>query len=344
MVHPALPDPLADAVALAHAALHDPDFRQAHAAARRIVEAGVDRVAGLQALTDGLRHEDPRVRRRAAQAFGLLGPAAIPAADALRRALRDPSWTVREAVVQAIALLPVECVAARTDLVACALHDRSPLVRNGAGRAAVQLGLAAPSALESALRHSHAKVRRRAVELLARSAPETPGLVSVLRNALQDGHVRVRLAAVVALGSFGPAAVVLLPRLVRCAFEADLRMRGATHASIDRLLREPAAAPLGWLAEALTLSTPEAALRVGLERPDLPAAVKEEFIAACGRRRQWHQKHGRAASASVAALRETPVSTFEAAQSLVAAVTQEARPGEYAWLLGLLCELWLKAP
>jgi hypothetical protein len=331
-----------DTALLAQIALHDPNIRQAQAAVVRLREEAVHLSSALQAFMAALHHDDPLVRRRAAQALSWLGAAAAPAAGALCDRLRDPSWPVREAVVQAIAVLPGHCAAAHAESLTVALHDRSPLVREAAGRAAVQLGLAEPAVLRPALCHPHARVRRRAVELLSRLSPGTSGVVPALADAIRDGHVKVRQASIAALGRCGAPALLVLPRLVRCAFATEPRERTTAVASVRALLSEPAASPLRWLGDALTSGDPEQALAAGLDRPDLPAAVSEGFRQACSRRREWYRKRGDDPASTSAW--EPPATTLGAAQELTAQLAPPARRGEFAWLLGLLCELWLMAP
>src|SRR5437588_4521622 len=118
------------AAQLVHSALHGPDLRRLYAAAGAMPKAGLDLlVAAVDGLRAGLRHDNPLVRRRAAQALAFLKEVAAPALDDLIAALDDSEWTVREAVVQALAALPfVERAVLRAELVGHALHDRSPLV------------------------------------------------------------------------------------------------------------------------------------------------------------------------------------------------------------------------
>jgi HEAT repeat protein len=328
--------PTPDEQALVRTILHDPDFRRARAAAGELLHSGVDLRTAATNLAAGLRHSDNFVRRRAAQALGVLGAAATPAVPALLAALDDTSWTVREAIVQALSGLPADD-AVRAALAACTLHDRNPLVREAAARAALRRGADAVGEFGPALRHAHASVRRRAAQALALFPLGTAGVIPLLRAALEDSHVKVRLAAVRALGDRDAEAVEALPRLVRCAFEGDARVHLAAAEAVDRLLTQPQAAPLRWLGEGGRLAGDVGAtLRTGLKRPDLPVAVREEFVAACVRRRRWHRRrHGLEIDA--ATVLDGPWD--EAAATASAATGQEA---EFAWVLGWLCELWLR--
>jgi HEAT repeat protein len=314
---------------LLHSALHDPDFRKARAAARELA-ARPDVAAVVAELTAALRHPEGVVRRRAGQALGVVGRAECVAP--LLGALRDPAWTVREATAEALGPFAVSDDAARHALVSCSLEDRNPLVRDAAARGIGRLGETVVPELAKGLDHPHASVRARAARALSR-LPASATVVGHLRFRLEDGHYKVREAAAVALGGCGEAAVMVLPRLVRACFENERRVRAAAVEAVIKLLAQERTAVLRFLEQPLRDGEPAEPILFCRLADGLPESTAAAFVAACSRRRDWDRRR-----------RGLPEEPTAAATPTVAAaeLTAVAGPAEAAWLLGWLCELFLR--
>jgi HEAT repeat protein len=249
---------------LLRAALEDPDFRRAQAAARELAHRPeVD----LTPLAEALRSPELSVQRRAAQALAVLGERAAPAAGALIEASRDPRWTVREAAVQALGALPgMEAV--RDALLQAALHDRVAIVR-AAASAALAGGETEPilAALRAALEHPFPRVRCRALRALGRFPGRFEGLLPLFERSLGESHAKVRAAAAEVLGECGPAALPAIPALLRRLRDRDARVQRTAASSLAALrnhLSEPARVMLDRLAGA---GSAEENLRAALSVP-----------------------------------------------------------------------------
>ena len=167
-----------------------------------LAEEGHAAVPGILA---GLRDADAGVRWHAAAALMHLGRQAAGHAAALRQAMDDPVWIVRNAAGRAL-----EEVCGPDDVPALvqAVGDASVETRYHAARALARQGLdAAPAvpALVVALRDEDWEVRTEAVRALAKTgnaaAAALPDLVSVLGG---DADPQVREAAAWALGAIDP--------------------------------------------------------------------------------------------------------------------------------------------
>jgi len=143
--------------------------------------------ADINALKD--KGADPRDRRDAASALGIIGPAAAPAIPALVEALKD--------------------------------NGADPSVRQSAAFALGNIGPAAAPAIPALVEALKDKgedweVRRDAVSALGKigpaAAPAIPALVDALKDKGEDPSVRRSVASV--LGNIGPAAAPAIPALV----------------------------------------------------------------------------------------------------------------------------------
>jgi HEAT repeat protein len=157
-----------------------------------------------------LRDADAAVRWHAAAAFMHLGPLAAGHAGALRAAMDDPEWVVRNAAGRA---LEEVCGAEDVPLLIQAVGDPSVETRYHAARALARLGEdAAPAvpALAVALRDEDWEVRTEAVRALSRAGSAAmaalPGLLSVLSG---DADPQVREAAAWALDTLEPSPAAL---------------------------------------------------------------------------------------------------------------------------------------
>ncbi len=133
---------------------------------------GPPMVDGLKAL----KHADPKVRYRAAQTLGQLGPLAKFAVPELREALEDKHPLVRIKVAEALWKIEQTPSATLLPVLLAALKDKDAGVRAAAPPVIALMGTKAKNALPA------------------------------LTEALKDKELEVKLAAVAALGDLGPVA------------------------------------------------------------------------------------------------------------------------------------------
>jgi HEAT repeat protein len=229
-VHDGTPPSPADVLRVA---LEDRDVRRSQAAARALAAQPPEAAPGLlEGLSAGLKHPEVLTRRRAAQLLGGLGLRAAPAIPALIEALGGPRWTAREAAALALGRAGAGSPLARDALLRCALYDRTPLVRGAAAQGLALLGaevVGAVEGLRDACRHRHPRIRCRALQALGELAALSEDFPSLLAAALADSHAKVRRTVAALAGGLGPAALPLLPSLLRrrAAVESAARHREA---------------------------------------------------------------------------------------------------------------------
>lgn len=212
---------------------------------------------------NGLRSEEPFVRRTSARELMRLGPKAEQAIPELIESLADPEEQVRQAAADALYVISSGTVPALTR----ALKDSRPTVRLHALTLLYRLQSASPETvlpyLHDALKDPANLVRRRSASLLAvigkpsriavpdlikalseqdtaddpraetlpRAAayalgeigPEARAAVPALIKALESSDIDLRLAAAVALGKIGPSAAQAVPRLLETLEAKDVQ-------------------------------------------------------------------------------------------------------------------------
>ena len=213
----------------------------------------------LPDLMRSLSHTLPDQRARGARALGRLG------------------WLARDA-------LP---------LLASAIHDSEPTVREAAAQAVGQMGPDALPHLIAMLDHSDKYVRRNAVWALGKLGPLAREAIPALCVALKDSDPRTASGAAQSLGSMGMDAATAVPALTeamrgtnivlcRLASKALSQIgRPALSALIthlqhrDPFVRGEAALAIGWMGPAAAAAVPELIdiLREGASRLDAPSAT-----------------------------------------------------------------------
>ncbi len=189
---------------------------------------------GLEALLDELHDPDWNTRQNAArrmrtQARGLRGIDDPHAIRLLAEALRDDDYSVRWAVVGALAWLRDD---ASIPMLLEALHDKHFTVRLAVIRAFEEIGSAAVSpALIESLRDPNALVREKAAEALGQLRADDAE--DALLAALKDREPFVRRAAAEALGELrGP---IKSAALIGALNDEDVFVRMAAAEALGRL-------------------------------------------------------------------------------------------------------------
>ncbi len=168
---------------------------------------GRDALRALPQLIPLLRHEGPGVRVMTAFAVGQIGPEAGAAAAELRRALDDPYPAVQVWAAGAYARVTGEAEPT-LPVLARLLPCGEPQMRTDLAYAVKYVGAPALSLLRENLRHSDARYRLGAAEVLGRMGAAARPTLAELEAALKDADSRVRQAAEAAVKQIGqtPAA------------------------------------------------------------------------------------------------------------------------------------------
>jgi HEAT repeat protein len=178
---------------------------------------------------------DFRVRWHAAAALMQLRRGAHEAAPALRRAMDDPEWPVRNAAGRAL-----EDVVDRrwVPLLAEALADPSAETRYHIARALARVGPGSAPALpviEAALRDADWEVRMEAAWALAAIGPAAAATEPALLVALRDPDPQVRASAAWGLAGIGGTQAAAVPALRRALRDSDRQAREAAAGALARL-------------------------------------------------------------------------------------------------------------
>jgi HEAT repeat protein len=173
-------------------------------------------------LAAALDDPDFRVRWHAAAALMQLRRGARETAPALRRAMDDEEWPVRNAAGRAL-----EDVVDRPDvaMLAEALQDESAETRYHAARALARVGpgsVAAVPVLVAALRDPDWEVRMESAWALGAVGPGAAAAEPALLTALRDTDPQVRASAAWALAGIGGTRAAAVPAL-RQALEDEAR-------------------------------------------------------------------------------------------------------------------------
>lgn len=209
---------------------------------------------------------------------------------ALREHRKDRSWTVREAIVQAMPL--VGGLRSWDCLLDHLLFDRAPLVRLAAPSGIATLGQEAIDRtlpeLAAAQKHSLSSVRRRALACIPCWMPLTEDQATVaidlLQMAITAPDRKQRRTAVCVLGQLGAIAIPTVPDLIRRLHDRESQVSQAARAALGRL--SPLLLPLSRRAVGMALrpKAPLEDLECLLNQLWLPAEVKLEHRKKCEER------------------------------------------------------------
>jgi HEAT repeat protein len=168
---------------------------------------------------------------------------------AVRTALADPVWCVREAAAVAVGGFADPDGVILSELVRLTLTDSSPLVRRAAAAAAGPR-IEPERDYGTAARHRFERQRIRAATALGHVPEERKAEAArLLAGCLTDHHPKVRFAALEALERLEPTALLpLVATVVRKCAESDVRIAAAARRVWLRVLTAPRAEPVRPLA------------------------------------------------------------------------------------------------
>jgi HEAT repeat protein len=196
--------------------------------------AAVGRSA-IPQLAAALDDRDARIRWHAAAALMQLRRGAREAAPALRRAMDDPAWAVRNAAGRAL-----EDVVDKQSvpMLAQALTDPSAETRYHVARALARVGPGSASAvpvLQAALGDPDWEVRMEAAWALAAVGPAAAATEPALRDALRDPDPQVRASAAWGLAGIGGARTSTVAALREALGDPDRQAREAAAGALARV-------------------------------------------------------------------------------------------------------------
>lgn len=186
-------------------------------------------------LAAALNDPDFRVRWHAAAALMQIRRSAHAAAPALRRAMDDEEWLVRNAAGRAL-----EDVADKQSvpMLAEALQDQSAETRYHAARALARVGPGSAPAvpvLVAALRDPDWEVRMESAWALSAVGPGAAAAEPALLTALRDPDPQVRASAAWALAGIGGSRAAAVPALRRAKDDEDRTTREAAAGALAQL-------------------------------------------------------------------------------------------------------------
>ncbi|MCA9520460.1 MAG: HEAT repeat domain-containing protein, partial [Myxococcales bacterium] len=193
-----------------------------------------------------LDDRDAMIGRMAARILGRLGTRASVAVRALVRSLHHRSPRVREAAVVALGRIGAKAGLAAPTLLSLA-DDERKWIRREAEIALRKIGPPPPHVLSKAARDKRWRVRRAALQLLARREPKRGDALTALLRARKDAAWQVRAEIASSLRHFprfidrvAPALVEFLddgnPRVVRAALKTTARLGPTAHAVLEKVL------------------------------------------------------------------------------------------------------------
>ena len=141
----------------------------------------------IKQLIHSLQKGEIDEKEHAAEALGAMGPAALPAAGALQKAL----------------------------------NDELPYVRIHSAEALVKIGSDALPNLLVAIKNENAEVRAIAADGLGKCGQNSESAISALTNALHDKQLQVRGAAALALEDLAPTSPSALAALQTASHDED---------------------------------------------------------------------------------------------------------------------------
>jgi HEAT repeat protein len=224
------------------AALKDSDSGVRAAAAESLGRMSDYAQDAVPALIDTFKDKkaDRFVRGYAAFAIGRIGgSSARDAVPTLAEALtdKDVPADVRRSAATALGALKSDG-AAGAEALGKALSDPSVEVRRAAATSLGQIGSEARpalAALKDAAKDQDKFVRAQALHVLGLMTQDVADVLTVLTNGIQDQVLEVRLAAIEAIGRLGPDANAAAPTLEKCKTDPQAAVREAAIEALKKI-------------------------------------------------------------------------------------------------------------
>lgn len=219
--------------ALQEAAARDSNA-DVHAAAQdALVYVKATRQDAVKLLVEASNDSSWKMRQKAAQVLGEMGPAAREAIPALQKATGDADSDVQAAALEALVKVsPGEAVKLLVDR----LNASESQVRQKAARILGEMRPAARDAIRALIKATHddnSDVQAAALEALVKASPEDAIKPLVLKLNASEWQVRQKAAQM--LGGMGSAAREAIPALQKAAQDSDSDVRAAAQEALDKI-------------------------------------------------------------------------------------------------------------
>jgi HEAT repeat protein len=230
------------AVPVLAAALEDPDAYVRSMTCYALSLPGPAAAEAVPALIRRFADPQPNIPPQVAYALGRIGPSAVPA---LTDALKHPDPRIRMGAAQGLGAIAIRAPDTQVGpSLATAAGDTDVGVRFAAVDAIGQLRPLSPeavTALTEALRDVDSAIRRKALEGLQRAGRRAAPAVPALIRALDDESDPVRAGAARVLANVGPAASNAIPSLKVRLSDPDPVVRSNVVRALGRI--EPETLP-----------------------------------------------------------------------------------------------------
>jgi HEAT repeat protein len=239
----------------------------------------------VPALKSALTAPEYRLRRGAADALAMIGPAAADTIDPLGKMLAAPEADLRGLAVRALGKIGKDAKPLAAEVIKL-LDDGNPQVRIQAAVALWEIddNASGKPALVGALKNANVRVREQACRACAEVAGSPVVPMTTLTDRLKDEAASIRKLAAEALGAAGAKATDALPELKNVLKDQDGLVRVSAALAlwrIDKKAKEPVTMLAGWLADAKEndRTRKEAAAALGEIGPDARSAATLLFQA-----------------------------------------------------------------
>ncbi len=199
----------------------------------------------VSSLIAQLKDSNAKVRAKAAQVLGTMGPIAQAAVPALINLLKDRDNEVRHKAYDAfVAVLAGADKQTGVAIFSAALKHQDPEIREAFAMGLGEMGVEAKAvvpALVEALTDSSRRVRQEVAHTLGKMGVEAKAAVPALIKALQDEDDDFREQAIEVLGGLGSEAKAAVPGLIALLKENTDRLPQQAASALAKI--GPAAVP-----------------------------------------------------------------------------------------------------
>ena len=190
---------------------------------------------GFADAVSHLKHQNPFIRRYAADMIAALGPAARNAVPFLKEAAQDEDSGVRSAVIKALGSMGKYAAPAASIIVEKLTLDDDMDVKQEAVLALLNMGSSVPGVKESLVEISSGSDKELSEFLLGNISKLGEDALPVLMKALKEGTSSQKRKAAQSLGDLGAAGKDALKLLEDALMSDDALLRGIAKNSMHKI-------------------------------------------------------------------------------------------------------------